>query len=993
MSWGDSSGDLLEKLGILKIDLTRWANQIQQNRKLKKEILTAKLATLLEADRDDENLAEIIDTKIHLNMEIDKDEIYWEQKARINWLKLGDKNTSFFHKQASQRKKRNLIQKLQFDDGREAIENEEIKEIARSYFVKLFSVESHPSTDRIFSGIETCVSEEDNINLKARFTEKEIWTALTEMGPIKAPGEDGLPAIFYKKMLANHWEGLKLDMSKAYDRVDWNFIKKVMMKMGFEKGWVDMVFKCVSSISYSVIVNGTTSESFLSLRGLRQGDPLSLFLFLFCGEGLSSLMRLAKANNTIKGVKASRSGLAISHLLFADDCILFVEATKKCATSLKQILLEYEMNSGQCVNFDKSTIFLSKNTQERERRTISQVLNVRTSNDIERYLGLPSMVGRRKRSSFQNLKDRFKQKIDNWSIRSLSQGGKEVFIKAVLQAIPTFSMTCFLLPKTLCKDLEGILAKFWWKKSQNRKGIHWCAWKDLCLLKENGGIGFQNLADFNVALLAKQGWRLINYPDSLLARTLKAKYYPNSNFSEARLGNLHSLTWRSVWAARGLLDKGLCWRVGMGEKISIWDDLWISGKEEDRIPNQDNNANIKLVSDLIDATSRRWKPELIRDTFAGDIVEKILQIPLAELAHEDLQVWRGELTEEFSVRSAYKLLQYSSQDPNDALCPRCRLAEEDGRHLFQQCPATIEIWNQLNLSWVQIHNNLSMWDRLTWIFKKGCNEQIRLFCCGLWFIWFSRNSLLYERKLLTGAEIVRKITSYVSELEALRVGNGLPRILESSFQIHSRGRVMIQFDAAFDGQVHKSATGLLVRDEEGVILASKAIIHHNIASPFTAEAYAGLQVAKLGIMMSLNRVLIMGDSKTVIKKCQSKNIDKSIIRAIIRDIHNHLSTYQEIEFTFIPKLENRFAHTIAKEALKIEESYYLLGGLHNRVRQAVHLSQLKKEQSEEKRSKVGAGGITSLNKEYEKMKLEMGKAEIGSFKAAGYQPYWKPETS
>ncbi|KAA3468408.1 reverse transcriptase [Gossypium australe] len=231
---------------------------------------------------------------------------------------------------------------------------------------------------------------------------------------------------------------VKLDMSKAYDRVDWNFVENVMKKMGFDKGWVDMVMKCVSSVSYSVIINGFASTCFHPHRGLRQGDPLSPFLFLFCGEGLSSLMRLAKAENIIKGVKASRSGLAISHLLFADDCILFAEATERDAISLKQILMEYEQNSNALISKNRLT-----NTQERERMAVSQVLKVRRSIDIERYLGLPSKVGKRKRSSFQNLKDRSKQRIDNWSTRFLSQGGKEVFIKAVLQAIPTFPMAFF----------------------------------------------------------------------------------------------------------------------------------------------------------------------------------------------------------------------------------------------------------------------------------------------------------------------------------------------------------------------------------------------------------------------------------------------------------------------------------------------------------------------------------------------------------------------
>lgn len=163
------------------------------------------------------------------------------------------------------------------------------------------------------------------------------------------------------------------------------------------------------------------------------------------------------------------------------------------------------------------------------------------------------MVGMRKKEAFQNFRDRLKKRIDNWSTRFLSQGGKEIFIKAILQAIPTFTMACFLLPSSLCKDLESIISRYWWQKGHGKRGIHWCTWKNLFFLKENGGLGFRNWSHFNIALLAKQGWRLINYPNSLLARVLKAKYYPNSNFLKAQLGRLPSLTWKSIWATKGPL--------------------------------------------------------------------------------------------------------------------------------------------------------------------------------------------------------------------------------------------------------------------------------------------------------------------------------------------------------------------------------------------------------------------------------------------------------
>lgn len=124
---------------------------------------------------------------------------------------------------------------------------------------------------------------------------------------------------------------------------------------------------------HSVVFNRNVGENFLPSRGLRQGDPFSPFLFLLCGERLSSLMRLARTRNIIKGVKVCRSRPTISHLLFADDCILLAEATEMRAQSLKQVLNEYERSSGQCVNYDKSTVFFSSNTQEGERVAVSNI--------------------------------------------------------------------------------------------------------------------------------------------------------------------------------------------------------------------------------------------------------------------------------------------------------------------------------------------------------------------------------------------------------------------------------------------------------------------------------------------------------------------------------------------------------------------------------------------------------------------------------------------
>lgn len=162
-------------------------------------MLSSKLVSLLEEERDEENLADLIDTKIQLNFEIEKDECYWEQRARVNWLKFGDKNTAFFHKQATQKRQRNLIRKMKNEDGMEIEDLKEMELIARSYFNQLFSGGRPGNFEHVLSGVHRCISNEDNSMLKESYTKEEIQQALSELGPTKAPGEDGFPALFYQK--------------------------------------------------------------------------------------------------------------------------------------------------------------------------------------------------------------------------------------------------------------------------------------------------------------------------------------------------------------------------------------------------------------------------------------------------------------------------------------------------------------------------------------------------------------------------------------------------------------------------------------------------------------------------------------------------------------------------------------------------------------------------------------------------------------------------
>ncbi|XP_030928535.1 uncharacterized protein LOC115954743 [Quercus lobata] len=160
---------------------------------------------------------------------------------------------------------------------------------------------------------------------------------------------------------------LKLDMSKAYDQVEWNFLEKLMMKMGFNERWVGLIMTCVKTVTYSVLVNGEPKGLITLSRGLRQGDPLSSFLFLLCTGGLHGLIRQDANSGDITSFALCRRGPKLTHLFFADDSLLFCRATPRECDKVMDLLSNYKNVSGQKVNRDKTTLFFNGTVDEGSR--------------------------------------------------------------------------------------------------------------------------------------------------------------------------------------------------------------------------------------------------------------------------------------------------------------------------------------------------------------------------------------------------------------------------------------------------------------------------------------------------------------------------------------------------------------------------------------------------------------------------------------------------
>jgi hypothetical protein len=258
-------------------------------------------------------------------------------------------------------------------------------------------------------------------------------------------------------------------------------------------------------VNFSILINGRPSQNFYPKRGLRQGDPLSLYLFIICANVFSGLITQAQQGKRIHGIKIAHGAPKVSHLLFADDSLLFCRANNQEATEVKNIIMNYQEASGQLVNMNKSEIIFSKHAPQSTKEVIGQILPMQQVNQFSKYLGMPTHVGRSKKQAFNYIQDCVWKKLKGWKAKHLSFAGRSTLIKVVAQAIPTYVMSCFLLRKELCSHMESMICKFWWGSNNEKRKIHWVKWSKICKNKRNGGLGFREMRAFNEALLAKQG--------------------------------------------------------------------------------------------------------------------------------------------------------------------------------------------------------------------------------------------------------------------------------------------------------------------------------------------------------------------------------------------------------------------------------------------------------------------------------------------------------
>ncbi|KAK4384943.1 putative mitochondrial protein [Sesamum angolense] len=796
-----------EKLSMVSARLSCWGRLYGRETRDRIKELERLLVARKQSRMTQDNRDQMSSDKAELSKLILQEETFWKQRSKDLWLKEGDRNSSFFHAKASRRHQTNSIRKLRNPDGSWTETAEGVQRCILEYFQGVFT-SSRPRPDDIQSGTEflpTVVNAEMVEDLLRPYTETEVTKALFGMSPLKSPGPDGMPPIFYQKF----WHVVKSDVISCV----LNFLNSRILPRGFNETHIVLIPKCKQPQSLSQYRPISLCNVAYKIASKSIANRLKPWLDRIISPAQSAFVpgRLITDNvllafetnhflNTHSRGRKHFMNLKLDISKAYDrvewSFLKRVLANVPTVHAICQILNVYKLASGQEINLHKSSAVFSRNTPLDIQRDLAQALGLRLENKHELYLGLPAVAFRSKRALFAALKDRIWNRIQGWHEKTLSQAGKAVLIQAVVQAIPTYAMSCFKLPRTLLQEFQALAANFFWHDGDRRR-IHWLAWDKMCKSKLQGGLGFRNLEAFNLALLAKQLWRLLSRPESLVCRVLKAKF-PLTHLFDAQLGARPSFTWRSIMAAMQLFRSGCRWRIGTGHSVNIGTDPWLPRSPSFRvITPRPSHVHVVWVHDLISEDLHDWNVELIRAMFWPEDRDLILQTPLSLVGSVDLLVWHYSKNGIFSVRSAYHLalsmsvkasssgtgwpLQlwhkvWQAPAPNKVKlfiwrairnilptasnlqrripydnfsCPLCESVSEGPIHTFFHCAFARQVWALSNVRWHILDSSpLSMEEWITDLSAKLSSTEFAFVTMVCWTIWWTRNLKLANKEFL-----------------------------------------------------------------------------------------------------------------------------------------------------------------------------------------------------------------------------------------------------
>ncbi|KAG7579199.1 hypothetical protein ISN45_Aa03g033600 [Arabidopsis thaliana x Arabidopsis arenosa] len=777
------------------------------------------------------------------------------------------------------------------------------------------------------------------------------------------------------------WMLLKLDLEKAYDRIRWDFLEDTLVAAGLSASWVRWIMQCVTGPSMSILWNGEKTESFKPARGLRQGDPLSPYLFVLCLERLCHMIDEAVIGKTWKPIHLSRGGPPLSHVCFADDLILFAEASVTQIRVLQSILEKFCWASGQKVSLEKSKIFFSENVSRDMQKLISDESGIKATKNLGKYLGMPILQKRLNKETFGEVLERVSSKLAGWKGRCMSLAGRLTLTKAVLNSIPIHTMSIISIPKSLLKELDKVSRSFLWGSTREKKRQHLIAWKRVCLPKSEGGAGIKQAADMNKALLAKVGWRVLQDRTSLWAKVLRCKY---------KIGDMHntawtkpssnwSSTWRSVaMGIREVVFPGQSWVLGDGKEIKFWKDKWLMHKPlielvEGELPAERENELVKsLWQDSVG-----WKLDRITPFTSNDTRLRLGALVVDSVTGAKDRVSWGENSEgKFTVRSAYQLVSRDENPRPDmekfwarvwrvvapervrvflwlvgnqavmsnaerfrrhlcdsSICQVCKSGEEDTLHILRDCPAMQGIWTRIIPARLR-HTFFSMtllewlWGNLSGGIIVESGDWSTLFSMALWWGWKWRCGNVFggNGKCRDRVRFVKDLAKEVTEAhQSQRQSREKPSRVERqiSWTVPLDGWVKVNTDGASHGNPGKATAGGVLRDMTGSWMVGFAL-HIGVCSAPMAELWGVYYGLYLAWERRATRVEVDVDSEMVVGFLTTGISDAHPLSFLVRLCHGFIARDWIVRISHVYREANRLADGLANYAFSLRLGFHLL---------------------------------------------------------------------
>ncbi|GJT02692.1 RNA-directed DNA polymerase, eukaryota, reverse transcriptase zinc-binding domain protein [Tanacetum coccineum] len=380
------------------------------------------------------------------------------------------------------------------------------------------------------------------------------------------------------KLKKKHSFILKIDFEKAYDSVRWDYLDDVLRKFGFGEKWCGWIQECLRSSWGSVLVNGSPTEEFQFFKGLKQGDPLSPFIFILVMESLHISFKRVVDAGMFNGIVLN-SVMHLSHMFYADDAVFMGQWSTKNIDTIIYVLKCFHRASGLSINLSKSKLLGVVVSEDRVVQAANRI-GCGVLKAPFAYLGSKVGGNMSRIKSWDEIVDKMVDRLSKWKMKTLSIGGRLTLLKAVLGSMPIYHMSIFKVPMKVLQRMESIRSRFFSGVDLNSKKSIWVKWSKVLCSKEKGGLGVSSLYALNRALMCKWVWRFTTQKNLLWTRVIKAIHGEDGkNGSGFKVG--YKSIWRSILQEvetlkiKGIhLNNFMQKKLGNGADTYFWEDLW-----------------------------------------------------------------------------------------------------------------------------------------------------------------------------------------------------------------------------------------------------------------------------------------------------------------------------------------------------------------------------------------------------------------------------------